>query len=162
MLLRKPKSLGRYDTFSAVITNQRFIVAQMTADMMKEAATRAKEQAKAEGKGFLGQWSDQLKATSNFSRRYYEMSPPDILSETQGNFAIPNGTIEEVRLKLKDLGRQTNRREFEIEVRSKSGKYEFRMDENNDYIDMLKQTYGERLKMPFGYIRSGGLRFKLG
>jgi hypothetical protein len=162
LLLRKPKSFGRYDTFSGVLTNQRFIVAQMTGDMLKNAAMQAKELAKAEGKGFFGQWSDQLKATFAFSRRYYDMAPSDILSETQGNFAISNDTIGEVKLKLKDIGNQTNRHEFEIEIKYSSGKYEFRMDENNDYVNLLKQLYGERVKMPFGYFSAGGIKFKIG
>ena len=54
LLLRKPKSLGRYDTFSGVLTGKRLIFAQMTGDMIKEAIKQAREQAKSEGKGFFG------------------------------------------------------------------------------------------------------------
>lgn len=52
LALRKPKSLGRYDSFTGVLTNQRIIFAQTTSEMLKQASQTAKEQAKAEGKGF--------------------------------------------------------------------------------------------------------------
>jgi hypothetical protein len=161
LVLRKPKSLGRYDSFSGVLTNQRLIFAQMTGDMLKDAIKQAREQAKAEGKGFFGQWGDQLKASAAYLSRYLDMSPSEVLSETPGNFAVSNSAVSEVKLKLKDTGNQANLREFEIEVKSSSGKYEFRMDENSDYVKVLKQVYGDRVKTPMGYF-SGGLKFKIG
>ena len=63
LMLRKPKSLGRYDTYSGVLTNQRLIFAQMTSSMLKDAIKQAKEQAKANGKGFF--WSME-RATQSF------------------------------------------------------------------------------------------------
>ncbi|MFA5364264.1 MAG: zinc ribbon domain-containing protein [Candidatus Bathyarchaeia archaeon] len=162
IVLRKPKSLGRYDSFSGVITNQRFIFAQMTGDMLKDAVKQAREQAKSEGKGFFGQWGEQLKASASFAGRYYNMEPSAVLAETAGNFAVDNNTVNEIKLKLKDHGDQSNQRDFEIEVKASSGKYKFRMDENNDYVKMLKQIYGDRVKTPFGYFSAGGLKFKLG
>jgi hypothetical protein len=163
LVLRKPKSLGRFDSYSGVLTNQRFIFALMTGEMLKDAAMKARVDAKADGKGFFGQWSDQLKASFAFSRRYFSMEPANILSETPGNFAVDNNTVVEVKLKLKNIGNEEmDRHEFEIEVKSSSGKYEFRMDENGDYVKLLKQVYGERVKTPFGYFSSHGVKIKLG
>jgi len=162
LVLRKPKSLGRYDSFSGVLTNQRLIFAQMTGDMLKTAIKQAREQAKAEGKGFFGQWGEQLKASASFASRYYDMDPSEVLSETQGNFAVANNYVNEVKLKLKDTGNQSNQREFEIEIKSSSGNYKFRMDENNDYVKMLKQVYGDRVKTPSGYFSGGGINLKIG
>ena len=54
-LLRKPKSLGRWDSYAAVLTTRRMIFAQITKDMVNRAVEEAKQRAKAEGKGFLGQ-----------------------------------------------------------------------------------------------------------
>jgi hypothetical protein len=93
ILLRKPKSLGRYDTYSGVLTNQRVIFAQMTSEMLTRAAQEARDQAKAEGKGFWGQWSDQLKGTFGYTKKYLTMPPQAILAETPGNFALNNNTI---------------------------------------------------------------------
>jgi hypothetical protein len=153
LVLRKPKSLGRYDSFTGVVTNQRMIFAQMTSDMVKQAVQMARDQAKAEGKGFLGQWSDQLKVSFNFAQRYFSMPPSVILTETPGNFAVDNNVTSEVKIKSKDImsNGQVYRSEFEMEIHSSQGKYEFTMDERDDYIKLLKQVYGERVKMPFGY-----------
>lgn len=151
IVLRKPKSFGRYDTFTGVVTNERFIIAQMTSDMVKDAAMQAKEQAKAEGKGFWGQWSDQLKASFGYTKRYLTMQPEAIIAETPGNFAINNNTIRELKLKIKHLDADGDRKEWEIEIHSTAGKYEYRMDENSHFVDLLKKAYPDRVKMPFGY-----------
>lgn len=162
IVLRKSKSLGRYDSYSGVLTNQRFIFAQLTSEMIKNAAMQAKNQAKAEGKGFFAQWSEQIQASYSFSRRYLTMEPAAILSETPGNFEINNSAISEIKVKLKDIGTPENdRHEFEIEIKSISGKYEFRMDENNQNTELLKQVYGQRVKMPFGYFNHN-INIKIG
>jgi hypothetical protein len=163
MLLRKPKSLGRYDSFTGVVTNQRFIFAQMTGEMVKAAVQQARDQAKAEGRGFWGQWEEQLKASFSYTQRYLNMDPSAILSETPGNFEIENGAINEVKLHLKNINRgqnQANVHEFELEIKSSRGNPQFRMDERNEYVDLLKQVYGEKVKMPFGYFSAKGVRFR--
>ncbi len=162
IIFRKPKSLGRYDTYTGVLTPQRLVFAQMTGDMLKDAAKQARDQAKAEGKGFFGQWGEQLKASASFASRYYNMEPSAALAETAGNFAVGNNTVNEIKLKLKDHGDQSMQRDFEVEIKSSSGKYNFRMAENNDYVKMLKQVFGDRVKTPFGYFSAGGFKLKLG
>lgn len=152
ILFRKPKSLGRYDTYTGVVTNQRLIFAQMTNEMLTAAVLQSREQAKAEGKGFWGQWADQFKATFGYTRRYLTMPPAAILAETPGNFALDNNAISEIKVKVKDIRRSNEvLREFTVEIHSTVGKYEYNMDENSDYVELLKQVYGERVKMPFGY-----------
>jgi hypothetical protein len=160
LLLRKPKSFGRYDSFTGVVTGKRMIFAQMTNDMIKDAAMQARNQAKAEGKGFWGQWGDQLKASFGYTQRYLTMPPSAALAETSGNFDVDNAGVREVKLKRKDvLQGNTESHEFELEIQAAAGKFEFRMDENNDYVKLLKQVYGERVKMPRGYFGHG---FKIG
>ena len=70
IIFKKPKSLGRWDTFTGVVTGQRLIFAQMTSEMLKAAAQQSRDQAKAEGKGFFGQWADQLKGTFGYAKKY--------------------------------------------------------------------------------------------
>ena len=149
MFLRKPKSLGRYDSFGGVVTNQRLIFAQITGEMLKDAVKMARDQAKAEGKGFFGQWADQLSASFGYIQKYLTMEPTAILSETSGNFDIDNSAIQEIKLKRKDISQGNTRikqHEYEIEIKSSQGKYEFRMDDKNEYVALLNQTYGEKVK----------------
>ena len=151
IVFRKMKSLGRYEAYAGVVTNQRLILAQLTSEMITAAATQARDQAKAEGKGFFGQWADQLRNTFGFTNRYLTMPHQAILSETPGNFAIPNNTINEVKIHLKGQHDDNARRELEAEIKSSGGSFKFRMDENSQFTDILKRVYGERVKMPFGY-----------
>ncbi|MGD6806196.1 MAG: zinc ribbon domain-containing protein [Candidatus Bathyarchaeia archaeon] len=151
LVLRKPKSLGRYDSYAGVVTSQRLIFAQLTADMINAAAQQARDQAKAEGKGFFGQWADQLKNTFGFTNRYLTMAPEAILSETPGNYALPNNGIAEIKVHLKGDHDNNARRYFEIEFKSSNGNYKFQCDDNSQFTNLLKQVYGSRVKMPFGY-----------
>jgi hypothetical protein len=155
--------MGRFDSWNAVLTNCRVILAQMTSQMITEAAMQARNQAKSEGRGFFGQWEEQLIATFNYTQRYLTMDPNSVLAETAGNVAIDNNSIIEIKLHRKDInkGHQTHQHEFGVEIVASQGNYEFRMEERNQFIDMLKQVYGERVKMPFGYF-SHGVQFKVG
>jgi hypothetical protein len=159
VLFRKPKSLGRWDTYTGVVTSQRLIFAQMTNDMLKTAVQQSRDQAKAEGKGFFGQWSEQLKATFGYSQRYLTMPPQTILAETPGNFELYNNTISEIKVKLK-RDSEGHVHELEVEIHSTAGKYEFHIDENSDFTDLLKRVYGDRVKMSFGYF-SKSINIKL-
>lgn len=151
ILFRKPKPLGRWDTYTGVVTSQRLIFAQMTSEMLKAAVQQSRNQAKAEGKGFFGQWSDQLKATLGYSQKYLTMPTQAILAETPGNFALYNNTISEIKVKVKP-NQEDQVHDLELEIHSTAGKYEVHMDENSEFTDLLKQVYGERVKMPLGYI----------
>jgi hypothetical protein len=150
ILFRKPKSLGRWDTYTGVVTSLQLIFAQMTSEMLKGAVQQSRDQAKAEGKGFFGQWSDQLKATFGYSKKYLTMSPQSILAETPGNFALNNNTISEIKVKLK-RNKEGQVHELEVEIHSSAGNYEYHMGENSEFTDLLKRVYGDRVKMQFGY-----------
>jgi hypothetical protein len=43
ILFRKPKSLGRRDTYTGVVTIQRLIFAQMTSEMLKTMAQQLRD-----------------------------------------------------------------------------------------------------------------------
>ncbi len=66
--------------------------------------------AKANGKGFLGQWGAQLDATSNYHEVYLHMPPDAALAESPGNFAIDRGTIKKVKYKTRDGPRRDGAR----------------------------------------------------
>jgi len=161
--VKQYKSFGRYDAFTLVLTTQRMIVARLTGDMMKNATMMAGAQAKAEGKGALGQWAAGLKQSfGGYAQRYLQMNPASILAETPGNFAIDSNSISEIKLKIKEerRGGRLFSSEFEIEIHSAYGKQEFRMDMDDNHVDLLKQVYGDRVKMPFGYFH--GMHVKIG
>lgn len=159
IFFRRMKSLGRYDSYAGVLTSQRMIFAQLTSDMINQAAKQARDQAKAEGKGFFGQWGDQIRGTMGYTKKYLNMPPEAILAETPGNFAIYNSTISEVKVHLKGLGANDGPREFEAEIKTSAGTYKYRMNEDSDNTNILKRVYGDRVKMPFGYLGSVNIKF---
>lgn len=151
ILFKKERSFGRWDTFTGVLTSQRVIFAQMTSEMMKVAVQQVRDQAKAEGKGFFGQWAEQLKAMYSYGQKYFGMSPSAILAETPGNFELGNNAVSEVKLGRKENRQNQQIYEFTVEFRSAAGKFEYVMDQNGDYVKLLRRVYGERVKTPLGY-----------
>ena len=150
ILFRKSKSLGRWDTYTGVVTSQRLIFAKMTSEMLKVAVQQSRDQAKAEGKGFFGQWSDQLKSTFGYSKKYLTMPAQAVLGETPGNFALNNNSISEIKVKA-DHDQEGETRDLKVEIHSTTRKFEYHMDENNDFTNLLMQVYGDRVKMPMWY-----------
>jgi hypothetical protein len=162
---RKYKSMGMtYDSYVVVLTTRRMVFAMLTSKEMQQAANEARDKAKAEGKGFFGAWGDQLKATFKYGEKYLSMPPDQVLAQNPGNFAIENSTISEVKLSLKRSSgnKATYSSDYDMHVKTPRGEQTFRIDENGDNINLLKEVYGERVKMPFGYMYKGPVKFKLG
>ncbi len=159
---RKSKMLGMsYDTWNLVVTNRRMIMVQMTAAMLNAAVAEAQAKAKAEGKGFFGIMKDQLSASFGYATRYETMNPDMALTETPGNFAVENARITAINLKVKTSGSDDSEyTEFRISIESADGRHEYLMAEDDRYVNLLKMVYGDRVHMPFGYLRIGGARIK--
>jgi hypothetical protein len=64
-------------------------------------------------------------------------------------------------MKLRDTGSgDMEYTEFRMTVESTDGKFEYMIAEDDRYIILLKQVYGDRVHMPFGYIRLGVAHIK--
>lgn len=83
-----------------VLTERRVIFAHTTSQMMKQLVADARDGAKADGKGFFGQWGAQLGAYAAFAQRYMEMDPNAALAESPENLAIENAAIRKAQVKV--------------------------------------------------------------
>lgn len=83
-----------------VLTERRVVFAHTTSQMMKQLVTDARDGAKADGKGFFGQWGAQLGAYAAFAQRYLEMDPNVALAESPENLAIENAAIRKAQVKV--------------------------------------------------------------
>jgi hypothetical protein len=92
------KGLFKSENYNLVVTTQRLAFARLTNEMRKAEIEMAKQQAKAEGKGFLKQWGAGLGAGRAIRERYATMSIDEIMREHPDNFTIPLGQINKVRL----------------------------------------------------------------
>ena len=149
-VVKKPKSFGRWDTYAVIITDERAIFAQLTSDMLKEAAKEAQRQGKEEGKGFFARWADQLRATMSYSERYWDIPPDEALNENPGNFAIPNDDIKKINIKQKTQsgwGDDADQYITELKIEARGRKDTYNVDSfSNEMKEMLKSIYGDRLK----------------
>ncbi len=145
--VRKPKSFGRSDTYTLIVTDSRMIFAEMTGDMTKEAAMEAQRRGKEEGKGFFSRWGDQIKDTMRFADRYWEIPPDEALAENSKNFAIPNSSVKKIKVWSREEFNRPDEpaRDFtELKIESSSGKYEFRVDGHNPkpIRESLQKVFG--------------------
>jgi predicted amidophosphoribosyltransferase len=159
---RKVKMLSvSWDTWNIVVTSRRMIMVQMTAAMINAAVAEAQAKAKAEGKGFFGIMKDQLSAQFRYAVRYEAMNPDMALAETPGNLSVENARITAIKMKLRDTGSgEVEYTEFKMVIESADGKFEYMMAEDDRYVNLLKQVYGDKVHMPFGYFKVGATRVK--
>ncbi len=159
---KKMKMLGAsWDTYTIVITDQRMILAQMSQEMINTAIREAQAAAKAEGKGFVSQMKHQMSAMFRYSQRYLTLSPDQALAENKKNRGIGNRSISSIKMKLREAGSDAGYREFRILIEAHEGKFEFTIAEDERFIDLFRQVYGDKVHLPPGYLSAAGVRIKL-
>ncbi|WP_094226848.1 hypothetical protein [Methanolobus psychrotolerans] len=144
--MKKSKMLGMsYDMFTLIATPGTTVFAKVTSAMLNQVVKESREQAKAEGKGFFGQWGAQLSSTSKYAERYANMSAQAALAETPVNFAIPNSSISSIRVKKKSVsdGDDGFSNIWEVTIQHNSGKLKFKTD--FDPKGHLQAIYGNRV-----------------
>ena len=140
--LSMPKSWGRSDGYTLIVTDQRSLFAKITQEIMNEAVRDARANAAAEGKGFFGKWASQMKGFNNYAVRYNKITPDQILCETQGNFAIENNTIRRIRI-TNNTDEDSPGTEYGIEFQTVTGKLNFKTAYNQQHL--FKMAYGEAI-----------------
>ncbi len=149
-LVKKTKSFGRWDSYSLVITDRRLIFAEMTSDMLKEAAAEAQRHGKEEGKGFFARWGDQIKATFNFAERFRSMPPDEVLAYSSGNFAVPNDQVRKIEFKRKSSSSSSDtieRVSTEFKIEWNGGKLQYAIDDySRDTLQVLQNLFGDKVK----------------
>lgn len=101
-----------------------------------------------------------MKGSFGYTNRYLTMPPQAILAETPGNFALYNSMINEINVKVRGMHNENQVHELIVDIHSSSGTYEYHIDENSDFTDLLKRVYGDRVHMPFGhYFKSVNVKF---
>jgi hypothetical protein len=133
--LTRIKKLSTTTQYTLVATDRRLIFAQITNQMIKEETQQAKDQAKAEGKGFLGQvaaqWGSALafqETVTRISDRFWSIPPEIIASGTKDNFTMPLNSMVGIEFTRKD-----NKKTYETD----SG---YQVDHNYYYEIMFRST----------------------
>jgi len=141
----KPKGLlgMRQDSYNMIVTPTRLVFATVSPALMKEAAKRAREEAKQQGKGFLGQWGAQLAWLDVLHRQYRKMTVDAILAHYGGSFAIPNHQVQKVRYK-QNYDQESGKSSDELILRTVDGKLRFKLLTGNlrQVKQLLRQSLG--------------------
>ena len=135
------KSLGRIDTYNLIVTDRRSIFAKLTNEIMQEAIKRRRDKAEAEGKGFFGKWKAQMQGFNMYTDAYTEMTPDQILAETQGNWEIDNSFIKGMKFSA-DIDNEGGQSYYYTEITTITDKLKFKSDYNPK--DLFSKAYGSR------------------
>lgn len=87
------------ETFNLVVTEQRLVFAPVTSDMLREAADRARAEARNQGRGLFGQWGAVLGSNRRIVDQYFQMPVEEILQRQPGGFFIPVHQVKRVRFR---------------------------------------------------------------
>ena len=107
------------NVFHVVITNRRLIFARQTNDMMVAERQQAKDAAKAQGKGFFGQWG--AIAFSSNGTRYFNMPAEVIAGEHPDNFSYSLQQIYSVKSHFENVEGGSNM-EYQLIFDTSAGK----------------------------------------
>jgi hypothetical protein len=152
---KKSKSWGRWDTYSLVVTDQSFIFALMTSQMVKDAAAEAQKNAKEVGKGFFARWGDQIKSGFTLYQKYYNMPVESILEESKENFQLQLDNISKVIVKKK-TGDENLADTTEIKIETASGKQEYFIDgTSKEMVGLFEAVLGDKLDIKKGIFGLG-------
>ncbi|MBN1934194.1 MAG: zinc ribbon domain-containing protein [Anaerolineae bacterium] len=147
-LQRQSGFLGmKVESFNLIATPHRLVLAFIPQEMMNEAVNAARNEAKSEGKGWLGQVAAQMGWLNVICRQYQTMSVEAILAQTPGSFFIALPTIRRVR--LDDVYDQDNNHAgTELVVETTGGKHKFKLVgmSARDARNVLKQVLGGIVK----------------
>jgi hypothetical protein len=127
--IKKPKSFGRWDTYNLVVTDRRCIFALLTADMLNRSIQEANERGKAEGRGFMDRWGDQMSASVGYWRRYESMDPEAVLGENRENFSFERSLVRRAYVEQRRRGNQRNSPPYwEVIIETRGGNYKYESD----------------------------------
>lgn len=144
--IKTVKLFGIPKSFALIVTNQRTILIPLTSDMLKQAVVEARDEAASEGKGFIGKWAAQMKASLGYTSRYLEMDPEEILRQNPNHVAMPNSSISKVRIQMRE-DQNRNVTLWYLTLHGPTGKTKYELpSRTKDLIDAFKQAYGGRFK----------------
>jgi len=111
-------------SYTLVITDRRLIFAELTKEKVAATVNAARDSAKAEGKGFFGQWGAQLKSSTSYSEAYWRMSPDAALAETPGNWAVERSQYQGAKFRMGATDENTSTPDV-LTIKASTGKWKF-------------------------------------
>jgi len=111
-------------SYTLIITDRRLVFAELTKEKVTATVNAARDSAKAEGKGFFGQWGAQLKSSGSYSEAYWRMSPEAALAETPGNWAVERSQYQGAKFRMGATDEDTSTPDV-LTIKAATGKWKF-------------------------------------
>jgi len=125
--------------YTLIITERRLVFAEITKEKATAAVNAARDQAKAEGKGFFGQWGAQIASAGSYNDAYWRMSPDAALAETPGNWAIERSQFQGAKFRTGMSDENTQTPDV-LTIKASTGKWKFNVSGS---LSALKKTFKE-------------------
>ncbi|MDI6860457.1 MAG: hypothetical protein QMD25_00365 [Caldisericia bacterium] len=93
------KSMFKQEPWALIITDRRLLFAKWTQELFKKESEKRKEETKEAGGGKLKQFFSQMGTSFTYYKKYYEMTPDEIINEHNENFALTPEDIVKVDMK---------------------------------------------------------------
>ena len=103
------------------------VISDPVVSRLRRLVEEARDDAKAQGKGFLGQWGAQLGASGRYHEVYWQMPPEAALAETPGNFAVDRATIEKVKFERGGIDDDNHSQPDYVIIKTSVGKFRMRV-----------------------------------
>jgi hypothetical protein len=144
--IKTVKLFGIPKSFALILTEQRTILIPLTSEMLKQAVVEARDEAASEGKGFMGKWAAQMKASLGYTSRYLGMDPEEILRQNPNHEVIANSSISKVRIQMRE-DQNRNVTLWILTLHSPSGKAKYELpSRTKEMVGAFQQAYGGRFK----------------
>ena len=125
--------------YTLIITERRLIFVEITKEKTTAAVNAARDQAKAEGKGFFGQWGAQIASAGSYNEAYWHMPPDAALAETPGNWAIERSQYQGAKFRMGTTDENTNTPDV-LTVKASTGKWKFNISGS---LSAVKKAFKE-------------------
>jgi len=144
--IKTVKMFGIPKSYALVVSDRRTIFIPLTSEMLKTAIAEARDQAGAEGKGFMGKWAAQMKASLGYTSRFLAMAPDSILREYPDHTVTANESYSKVRIQMRqDTNRNLTLWYLLFHGPSGKAKYELQ-SRTKELVRAFEQAYGKRFK----------------
>lgn len=143
-MIDRRKGLMGAESFNLMLTLQQLVFARVTSEMTRVASDQAKQDAKAQGKGFFGQWGAVVGANRAIVEQYLTMPVEAMLRQHPDNFAVPANQVRKVTFSHKDM-EMSMPDEMVIHAANKI-KFQLKGSSIGDARKALRQVLGDRVK----------------
>lgn len=136
-------------SFNLVVTNKRLIAAILTNKMLKETVKQTREESKDQGDGVLKRIARTAFSGYAYHKKYFDMSPEDILLENTENFYLDSTMIKKIKVRSGAYNNEQGTYDPNIlKIKSVNGKYKFLFSHmsTKEVKTLLSHPFGTLIK----------------